>query len=440
MVAGISRQTWNEAAKALGVPGLPRSKGPLRVQTAAVFRPLLKKRPYRGAKGGRGSGKSHFFGEDLVLDMVSEHTRAVCAREVQNSIKDSSKQLIEDKIAALGLTRHFRITEREIICPRTDSLCIFRGLQNHTARSIKSLEGFNRFWADEAQSLSARSLELTIPTFRDNSAVMDFSWNPESPRDPVDKMFLENKDDPDFVLVEANYYDNPWFPDKLRKDMERDKRRDPDKYAHVWLGHYKQLSEARVFRNWSIYEFETPARVRWYHGADWGFAVDPTVLTRCFVGKWVPGVGVVEDTKGDTLFIDREVVQVGCEIDNTPALFDKLDPGRPGYAREWPIVADSARPETIAYMKRHGYPRIREAKKGAGSVEDGIEFLKNFDIVVHPRCVHTIDELSTYAYKIDPKTGEVLPILSDKDNHVIDALRYAVEGMRRGTYTLATVR
>ena len=117
---------------------------------------------------------------------------------------------------------------------------------------------------------------------------------------------------------------------------------------------------------------------------------------------------------------------VGCEIDQLPDLFDRVPD-----ARKWFITADSARPETISYMQKHGYPKISSAVKGAGSIEDGIEFLRSFDIIVHPRCQHTIDELTMYSYKIDPLTNKVMPILSDKNNHVIDALRYACEGVRK---------
>lgn len=402
-----------------------KDKRALKIQTPRVFVPLLQRRRFRGIHGGRGSGKSHFAGEDLVLNMVAQHTRAVCAREVQNSIKDSSKQLLEDKIAKHGLTSRFRITDREIIYPPTDSLVIFRGLQNHTATSIKSLEGFTEFWCDEAQGLSQRSIDLAVPTFRTGSQ-LTFTWNPLKASDPVEKLFRGNEDDPDFCLVEAQYYDNPWFPEELRRDMERDKRRDPDKYAHIWLGKYQRASEARVFHNWSVQEFETPQNARFYLGADWGFSIDPTVLIRCFI-------------VGDKLYIDRECYKVGLEIDNTPAFFDLLDPSNPKMAREWPMTADSARPETISYMKRHGYTRIKPSIKGQGSVEDGIEFMKNFDIVIHPRCVHTADEFATYQWKVDPKTGEILPVLDDKKNHVIDAARYALESTRRSNYTLSAV-
>lgn len=390
----------------------------LNPKIARAFKPLLQPRRYKGAKGGRGGAKSHFFAQLGLMEAVSSHQRFVCGREIQKSIEDSVKRLIEDKIVEFDLLPHFKITDTEIVYPATDSLFVFRGLRNHTVSSIKSMEGFTRLWLEEAQTVSQKSLDIAIPTFRTPGSQIWASWNPNQASDPIEKLFSDNKDDPDFTLVKVNYWDNPWFPEELRKDMERDKRRDPDKYAHVWCGDYQRNSEARVFKNWSVEDFDTPDVAFFHHGADWGFSIDPTVLVRCFV-------------KDKTLFVDREVYKVGCEIDHTPALFDKLDTANPGNARKWRIRADSARPETISYMRRNGYDKIEPALKGPSSVMDGIEFLKSYDIKVHPRCKHTIDELTHYCFKTDPLTGEVTPVLDDKKNHVIDALRYAVEAIRR---------
>jgi phage terminase large subunit len=404
----------------------------LDIPTPRAFLPLLGKQRFQGAKGGRGGAKSRFFADILVEEMVSQHTRAACVREVQNSIKDSVKQLIEDSIRRFEVGHQFKITEREIVGPN-DSLAIFRGLQNHTAASIKSLEGFNRPWYEEAQTLTQRSLDLAIPTFRTPGTIQRFSWNPDLPTDPVDKMFRENADDPNFVCVEVNYPDNPWFPADLRGDMERARRRDPDKYGHIWLGGYRKNSESRVFRNFKVESFDPPpAGTMLYGGADWGFSVDPTVGIICFI-------------IGRTLYFWREVYQVGCEIDRTPALFDKLDPDwtaararDPNWkslARRIPMVADSARPETISYMQRNGYSRMTPAIKGPGSVEDGVVFLQSYDIVVHPDCVHTADEFSLFSYKTDKKTGLITNELDEVKNHTIDGGRYAVENVRRAVTT-----
>ncbi|WP_255560458.1 PBSX family phage terminase large subunit [Pseudochrobactrum sp. Wa41.01b-1] len=171
----------------------------------------------------------------------------MCLREVQNSIKDSVKQLIEDKIAEYGLLDDFDITDQEIRGPN-DSLIIFRGLKSHNAASIKSLEGFNRAWVEEAQTVSQKSLDLLIPTLRAAGSELWFSWNPDQPTDPIDKL-LRNSANDNAVVVRANYSDNPFFPSALREDMERDKRADPAKYAHVWLGEYQTLADMQ-FISW----------------------------------------------------------------------------------------------------------------------------------------------------------------------------------------------
>jgi phage terminase large subunit len=215
------------------------------------------------------------------------------------------------------------------------------------------------------------------------------------------------------MVVEANYRDNPWLPDVLKAELEYDQQRDPDKFSHIWMGEYQTFSEARVFKNWKIEEFERPEGTIYRMGADWGFSVDPSVLIRASI-------------EGNRLYIDHEAYMIGCEIVNLPDLFDRVPE-----SRKWFIRADSARPETISYMQKNGYPKIQAADKGKGSVDDGISFLQSFDIVVHPRCVHTIDELKSYSYKRDPLTEVVMPILEDKNNHVIDALRYACEGARK---------
>lgn len=384
----------------------------LQIRTPRVFLPLLKPARYKGAYGGRGSGKSHFFAEALIERCIAQKTSWACLREVQKSLNQSVKRLLEIKIEELGVSHMFDCQEAKIITPY-GGLIIFQGMQNHTADSIKSLEGFDGAWFEEAQNCSQRSLDLLRPTIRKEGSEMWFSWNPENETDPVDELLRGENPPPESIVVEVNYSDNPWFPKVLRDEMEYDKSRDKDKYQHIWLGGYRQHSEARVFNNWTVEEFEAPKGTVFRFGADWGFAVDPSVLVRCYID-------------GRRLYIDHEAWMVGCEIDQLPDLFDRIPE-----SRKWFITADSSRPETISYMQKHGYPKINPAIKGPGSVEDGIEFLKSFDIVVHPRCKHVIDELSMYSYEVDDLTGKVLPKLADKNNHTIDAVRYACEGARK---------
>lgn len=378
-----------------------------------AFEQLFQPARYKAFYGGRGSGKSHSIATALLIAAFESPLRIACYREIQKSIRDSSKRLLDDKIALMGLSHFFDSTLNEIR-GKNGSLFIFGGLRSNP-EAVKSTEGLDIAWIEEAATVSQTSLDILIPTLRKPGSELWFSWNPRFATDPVDNMFRCGEPPPNSVIVKANYSENPFFPDVLRDEMEWDKRRDPDKYKHIWLGEYQSNSEARVFKNWRIGdrdEFTEDPMRRYYYGADWGFSVDPTVLVRCYLN-------------GRTLYIDKEVYKVGCEIDATPTLFDKI----PG-SRKWPIRADSARPETISYMQRQGF-NIVPALKGAGSVEDGVEFLKSHDIVVHPECRHTIDELSLYSYKVDKLTNEVLPVLEDKSNHVIDACRYALEGARR---------
>lgn len=384
----------------------------LEIETAKVFLPLLKPARYKGAKGGRGAAKSHFFAELMVEENISEKQDNVCLREIQKSLEFSVKKLLETKISKMNAGAYFDVQDKKILTKR-GGVIIFEGLQNHTAESIKSLEKFKRAWVEEAQTLSQRSLDILRPTIREPDSELWFSWNPNQPDDPVDDLLCGEDPPPGSVVVAANYYDNPWFPDVLRTEMEYDKKRDPDKYAHIWLGGYQTHSEARVFKNWVIEEFDLGAGATYRLGADWGFAIDPSCLVRCSL-------------VGNRLYIDHEAYMIGCEITQLPDLFDRVPD-----ARKWFITADSARPETISYMQKHGFPKINRAVKGKGSVEEGIAFLQSFDIVVHPRCKHTIDELTMYHYKKDPLTDKILPILEDKNNHLIDALRYACEGARR---------
>lgn len=387
---------------------------PIRVDLPAWAKCLAEPSRYKAIYGGRGGSKSHSIATQLVLDGAQKPLRILCAREVQKSIRDSARRLLADKIETCGLQGFYAGSTDTEIRGANGTLFVFAGLRGN-ADSIRSLEGVDRAWVEEARTVSQSSLDTLVPTIRKDHSELWFSWNPGEPRDPIDKMFRGDIAPPNSIVKQVNFDDNPWFPQVLREEMEWDRQRDPDKYAHIWLGKYLRNSEARVFRNWRVEPFETPYDAEFRFGADWGFSIDPTVLVRGFL-------------KGRTLYIDREAYKVGCEIDDTPALFDTV----PG-SRQWTITADSARPETVSYMRRAGPTgfKIVSAIKGPGSIEDGVAFLKSFDVVIHPDCRHTADEFALYSYKIDKLTSEVLPVLEDKDNNVIDAVRYMLEALRR---------
>jgi phage terminase large subunit len=219
---------------------MPLDQNRVKIDYPEVFTPLLGSARFKGAHGGRGSGKSWQYALMVVLRMMGAEARIVCLREVQKSIKDSVKQLIEDIIEHHGWLELFEFTEQEIRGPH-GSVCIFRGLQNHTAASIKSLEGFDVAWVEEAQTITQRSLDLLTPTIRAEGSELWFSWNPTSRLDPIDKMLRRYPPD-DSIIIEANWRDNPWFPDSLKGDMARDREQDPEKAAHIWDGEYASVT------------------------------------------------------------------------------------------------------------------------------------------------------------------------------------------------------
>lgn len=218
----------------------------------------------------------------------------------------------------------------------------------------------------------------------------------------------------DVYVVQVNYEDNPHFPEVLRKEMEYLKRIDYEAYENVWLGKPKSRSEAAIMKRWRT---ETFSDDLWreadqlYYGADFGYSQDPSTLIRCFA-------------LDDKLYIDYEAYAVGIEIDEMPEFYDTVP-----QARDWRIYGDSARPETISYLRRKGF-NIESVDKWKGSVEDGLAHIRAFsEVIIHTRCKHTADEFKNYSYKVDRLTGDILSVIVDKHNHCIDALRYSLARM-----------
>ena len=238
--------------------------GTLRIKTARVFRPLLEPMRYKGAYGGRGSGKSHFFAEMLVeraITFPSWHRqqkdadgnplppphglRAVCIREVQKTLAESSKRTIEDKIMSLGVGHLFEVGAAEIKTPE-DGLIIFTGMRDHNAESIKSLEGYSIAWIEEAQTISERSLQLLRPTIRTTGSEIWSSWNATSKRDAIDKFLIQDPPK-NAIVVKANWRDNPFWNDVLEAERTLDYEKNPDEYPHIWEGEYATSAKGAYF-------------------------------------------------------------------------------------------------------------------------------------------------------------------------------------------------
>lgn len=378
--------------------------------------PLRQPARFKGAYGGRAGGKSHYFAEQMVRRSLADTSlRAVCVREIQKSLKYSAKALIEEKIRALGVEHCFDILTTEIRRKGGSGLIIFQGMQDHTADSIKSLEGFGVAWVEEAQRLSGRSLDLLIPTIRAEGSEIWFSWNPDQPTDAVDK-FLR-ADPPDkAIVVSVSYQQNPHVTQVTLDDARRTRLTDPDKYAHVWMGGYNVRSHLQVFAGkWRIDEFEPlPHWDGPYYGADWGFAQDPTTANEIWID-------------GDRLFITRESHEVELQLD---AIGDRWRRDIPGIEKHV-VRADNSRPETISHVSQKGIPLLVAADKWAGSVEDGIEFMRSFsEIVIHERCTYTAEEFRLYQWKTN-QAGDPLPHPIDRHNHHIDDIRYGLQPIIR---------
>ncbi|MGH8403577.1 MAG: PBSX family phage terminase large subunit, partial [Gammaproteobacteria bacterium] len=364
---------------------------------------LLSPARYKVAYGGRGGAKSWSFARILLALASSKKLRILCARELQNSMQDSVHKLLSDQIESLSMQSLF-VVQRNEIFSSCGSEFLFYGIRNNPAK-IRSMEGIDIAWAEEADRISDESWEILIPTVRDEGSEIWISFNPHSKTDPVWKRFLENPP-PGTTAVEMSWRDNPWLSATARAEKDYLARVDPEAYAHVWEGQFREHSAAQVLLGKYVIEGFEPDDT-WdgpYYGADWGFAHDPTVLVRCWI-------------HAQKLYIEHEAYGVGVELDETAGMFNAVPGGIDHIIR-----ADSARPETISYLQRHGYPNIKSVEKWAGSVEDGVAFLRQFEqIVIHSRCKHTAEEALLWSYKTDSLTGDILPVLLDVHNHCMDA-------------------
>lgn len=387
------------------------------IPTAPWTVPLVAPARYKGARGGRSRGASHFFASLVVEEMVANaDLKVVCIREYQTSLRHSVKSLVEAKIRDFGFDDYFRILEREIRRVGGDGICIFLGMQDHTADSLKSLEGFGRAWVEEAQNLSRRSLELLKPTIRAPDSELWFSWNPEQPDDPVED-FLVRHPPANAVVVTASYLDNPFAAREVLDEAEHMRATNTERYEHVWLGGYNTLSEAAVLAGrYRIAAFE-PVH-GWggpYQGCDFGFARDPMVLVRCWVAD-------------RRLWVEYESYHIGLRLQDVP---DRWAEDVPDYDR-YVTRADPSAAQSIAHLQANGVPRIEAAPSWPGSVKDGIRYLHDFtEIVIHERCVRMQEEARLYSYKVDKRSGDILPELAPGADHVIDSVRYACGPMIR---------
>jgi phage terminase large subunit len=365
-------------------------------------------------KGGRGSQKSHVIAEYVVLRANKRKERVVGARQFQASIKGSSKALIEEKIIALGMRRDFEVTNTEIRSKRTGSVMNFIGLERNPD-SARSLEGCTICWVEEARNISQRSMNTLMPTIRAEGAEIIWSWNPVSPKDPIEKYFVIGERPPATILQHTTFRDNPFFhKTRLPNQMLHMKKTNFKLYKHVWEGEYDDGGEARIF-NCKVEQMEIPDSIRPQFGMDFGSNNDPNVLLRFYV---------LQSTQ--TIYISHERY--------LPSSIEKWME----YIRDVPdvtrmtIAAESSWPQSIATMNNNGF-RVAPAKKGPFSVLEGIQWLQGWNIVISPDCPRFIEESRLYSWEVDPYDDtNILNVPKDEDNHGWDALRYGTEQNRFG--------
>jgi len=381
-----------------------------------AFQFLWEPKRFIVAYGGRASAKSWSVARTLLVRGTEEKHLILCARESQSSIKESSYRLLCAQVRALDLEDFYAIGADKLT-GRNGTEIIFEGLFRNAER-LKSYEGVSLVWVEEAHRVSERSWEDFVPTIRKAGSQIYITFNPSQADDPVWQRFVASER-PEVVARRVSWRDNPFLSAESIAEKDWCAATDIDQYRHVWEGEFRTVTEAQILRGKYVSQtFDVDPR--WsgpHYGLDFGFSQDPTAGTACYI-----------DDEERVLYVAREFWKLGCDIDALP---DALEAAMPGVG-DHTVYCDSARPESISYLARHGVPRARPAEKWSGSVDDGIAYLRSFSrIVIHADCQHTLDEANRYSFRVDRLTGVPLPEPEDKHNHLIDSLRYGLSPLIR---------
>lgn len=383
-----------------------------------LFAPSRGSLRYRVMRGGRGSGKSFSAAKMAAIWGAIEPLRILCTREYQNTIKESFHAELKNAINSCPwLSTQYDVGIDYLRHRSNGTEFLFKGLR-HNIDGIKSMAQIDLVIIEEAETIPAGSWQDLLPTIRAEGSELWIIYNPKRRDSWVAKTFDSAELPPRTLIADINYDGNPFFPAVLNEQRLHDREvMDPAMYRHVWEGGYYEQSDAQVFAGkYRIKEFEP--NHKWdgpYYGVDFGFSRDPTAASKLWVFD-------------DVLYVEYDFSQVGLELDDTAKALIESVPGIEDHA----VRADNARPESISYLSRKGIPRIEACKKGKGSVEDGIQFIKSFrEVIIHPRCEDAAKEFDLYSYKTDRLSGDILPTLLDENNHIVDSIRYALEPIMR---------
>jgi phage terminase large subunit len=355
--------------------------------------------------GGRYSLKSHTVARILLIRARQSKIRVACFREFQNSISDSSHQLLKDLINEYELT-DFQVTNNSIINTINNSDFIFKGLHNNE-QSIKSTEGIDIAWVEEAQAVSNMSLEVLTPTVRKPGSQIIYTYNRELEDDPVhNRLVLEGR--PNTLIINVNYdiaIKYGMMPDVIRLEMEDDQRNRPSLYKHKWLGEPNSI-ESKIYKDWVIIE-DVPHEARLERrGMDFGYTNDPTAIVDIY--KYNGG-----------FIVDENTFQKGL---SNKQIADKI---LNSVSPETLVVADSAEPKSIDEISGYGI-NIIGANKGPGSLNQGIQYVQVQRISITKRSLNIIKEYRNYIWTTD-KDGKIINVPASGFDHAMDAIRYGLE-------------
>jgi len=359
--------------------------------------------------GGRFSLKSHTVARALLIRARQEKTRVACFREFQNSISESSHQLLSDLINKYEL-KDFEITDKSIVNKINGSDFLFKGLHRNE-QSIKSIEGINIAWVEEAQTVSKSSLEVLTPTIREEGSQIIYTYNRLLELDPVhERLVIEGR--PNTLIINQNYdvaIKYGWMPDTVRLEMEDDKEKRPGLYKHKWMGEPDNV-EGRIYQDWEIVD-DIPHEARlWRRGLDFGYTVDPSVL-----------VDIYEYNGG--YIIDEVFYRKGLSNKTIADLINNQK-------EDCLVIADSAEPKSIDELATYGV-QVLGATKGQGSVAQGIQFVADQKISITRKSQKTIVAYQNYSWKKDERNMNHLPVPDDtihEWSNSMDAVRYGFNG------------
>lgn len=356
--------------------------------------------------GGRYSLKSHTVARYLLIRARQEQVRIGCFREFQNSISESSHQLLSDLIVFYGLF-DFKVTDKAIVNEQTGSDFLFKGLRNN-AQSIKSIEGIDIAWVEEAQTISKESIDILTPTIRKPGSQIIYTYNRLLEDDPVhQRLVIEGR--PNTLIINVNYdiaIKYGMMPDVIRNEMEDDKANRPSLYKHKWLGEPSAM-ERKIFRDWRfIDEIPHEARLEKY-ALDFGYTNDPTAIIALY---YYNGGYIIDEIAYQKGLSNKQIADI---LNSQPQAH---------------IVADSAEPKSIDELRLYGLT-VLPAQKGKDSVRQGIQFVQRQKISVTNRSYNVINEYMKYLW-LEDRNGRVINEPQEHDNHAMDAIRYAFEGLR----------